>query len=149
MQEPQLWSLGWKDPLEKEMETHYSILAWEIPRTEEPCRLYSSWGCKRIGNNLATKQQIWSTGQKYQRISESELITKVIYLKSSYPPSITTTIPLRNVHHPRLEMCQLQRTWPHWNQSMPFASQPAAAKSLQSCLILCDPIPGILQAITL
>ena len=35
MQEAQVQSLGWKDPLEKEMETPSSILAWEIPWTEE------------------------------------------------------------------------------------------------------------------
>ena len=34
-------SLGWEDPLEKEIATHSSILAWEIPRTEEPGRLQS------------------------------------------------------------------------------------------------------------
>ena len=34
-------SLGWKDPLEKEMATHSSILAWKIPWTEEPGGLYS------------------------------------------------------------------------------------------------------------
>ena len=34
-----LWSLGWKDPLEKGMTTHSSILAWEIPWVEEPGRL--------------------------------------------------------------------------------------------------------------
>ena len=38
-QETQVRSLGWKDPLEKEMSTHSSILAWEIPRTKEPGRL--------------------------------------------------------------------------------------------------------------
>ena len=38
MQETQVQSLGWKDPLEKEMTTHSSILAWEIPWTEEPGR---------------------------------------------------------------------------------------------------------------
>ena len=32
-------SLSWEDPLEEEMATHSSILAWEIPWTEEPCRL--------------------------------------------------------------------------------------------------------------
>jgi len=38
MQEPQeIGSLGWEDPLEEEMATHCSILAWEIPWTEEPC----------------------------------------------------------------------------------------------------------------
>ena len=47
-------SLGWKDPLEKEMATHSSILAQEIPWTEEPG---SPCGCKRVGHNLATKQQ--------------------------------------------------------------------------------------------
>ena len=36
MWETQIWSLGWEDPLEKEMATHYSILAWRIPWTEEP-----------------------------------------------------------------------------------------------------------------
>ena len=36
MQEMRVQSLTWEDPLEKEMVTHSSILAWEIPRTEEP-----------------------------------------------------------------------------------------------------------------
>ena len=36
MQETQVWSLGQEDPLEKGMATHVSILAWEIPWTEEP-----------------------------------------------------------------------------------------------------------------
>ena len=35
------WILGWEDPLEKGMATHSSILAWEVPRTEEPGRLWS------------------------------------------------------------------------------------------------------------
>ena len=38
-QEMQVQSLGWEDLLEKEMVTHCSILAWRIPRTEEPGRL--------------------------------------------------------------------------------------------------------------
>ena len=41
MQETWVRSLGWEDPLEKEMATHSSILAWEIPWTEEPGRLQS------------------------------------------------------------------------------------------------------------
>ena len=40
-QEIQFGSLGWEDSLEKEMATHSSILAWEIPWTEEPGRLQS------------------------------------------------------------------------------------------------------------
>ena len=35
-QEKSVGSLAWEDPLEKEMATHSGILAWEIPRTEEP-----------------------------------------------------------------------------------------------------------------
>ena len=46
MQETQVWFLGREDPLEKEMATHSSIHAWRMPWTEEPGRLYSSWGCK-------------------------------------------------------------------------------------------------------
>ena len=41
MQETQVPSLGWEDPLEKEMATHSSILAWRIPWREEPGRLQS------------------------------------------------------------------------------------------------------------
>ena len=41
MQEAQVQSLGWKDPQEKEMAIHSSILAWKIPRMEEPGRLQS------------------------------------------------------------------------------------------------------------
>ena len=41
MLEMWVWSLGWEDPLEKEMAAHCSILAWRIPWTEEPGQLYS------------------------------------------------------------------------------------------------------------
>ena len=41
MQETRVWSLGEEDPLEKEMATHSLILAWTIPRTEEPGSLQS------------------------------------------------------------------------------------------------------------
>ena len=39
MWETWVWSLGWEDPLEKEMANHSSILVWKIPWTEEPLRL--------------------------------------------------------------------------------------------------------------
>ena len=41
MQETQVQSLGWEDPLEKEMATHSSSLAWRIPWTEVPVELQS------------------------------------------------------------------------------------------------------------
>ena len=51
--ETQVWSLGWEDPLEKSMVTHSSILAWRIPRTEEPGRL-QSMGVQRVRHNWTT-----------------------------------------------------------------------------------------------
>ena len=50
MQETWVLFLGWEDPLEKEMTTHSSILAWKIPRTEEPGEL-QSMGSQRVGHN--------------------------------------------------------------------------------------------------
>ena len=46
MQEPQVQSLDWKEPLEKEMATHSSILAWEIQSRQKSLVGYSLWGCK-------------------------------------------------------------------------------------------------------
>ena len=48
MQETQVRSLGWEDPLEKEMETHSSIVAWRIPWTDEPGGPQST-GSQRVG----------------------------------------------------------------------------------------------------
>ena len=51
MQEAQVQSLGWEDPLEKEMATHSSILAWEIPWTEEPGEQLLSMESQRVGHD--------------------------------------------------------------------------------------------------
>ena len=55
---PTMWetragSLGWEDPLEKEMATHSSTLAWKIPWMEEPGRLgrLQSMGSQRVGHD--------------------------------------------------------------------------------------------------
>ena len=53
MQETQVRSLGVEDPLEEEMATHSSTLAWEIPWTEEPGGL-QTMGSQRIGHNRVT-----------------------------------------------------------------------------------------------
>ena len=50
IQENQVQSLGWEDPLEKGMTTHSSSLAWKIPWAEEPGRL-RSMGSLRVGHN--------------------------------------------------------------------------------------------------
>ena len=50
MRETRVQSLGGEDPQEKEMATHSSSLAWEIPQIEEPGRL-QSMGSQRVGHN--------------------------------------------------------------------------------------------------
>ena len=50
MQETRVKSLGWEDPLEKEMATHSSLLAWKIPWTEKPGGL-QSMGSQRVGHD--------------------------------------------------------------------------------------------------
>ena len=57
MQETQVQSLGWEDPLEKEVATHSSILAWEIPWMEKPGWLQSMGSSKswtHLSNSLTT-----------------------------------------------------------------------------------------------
>ena len=58
MRETQVWSLGREDPLEKEMVTHSSILAWRIPWTEYPGRLQST-GSQRVGHDWATSLSLF------------------------------------------------------------------------------------------
>ena len=50
MQKTRVRSLGWEDPLEKEMATYSIILAWRIPWTEEPGEL-QSMGSRRVGHD--------------------------------------------------------------------------------------------------
>ena len=58
MQETWLRSLGWEDPLEKEIATHSSIIAWKIPWTEEPGRLQPT-GLQRVGHDCVTSLWSW------------------------------------------------------------------------------------------
>ena len=53
MRETRVRSLGWEDPLEKEMATHSNTIAWKIPWMEEPGRL-QSMRLQRVGHNWAT-----------------------------------------------------------------------------------------------
>ena len=53
MQETWVWSLGWEDPLEKEIATHSSTLVWKIPWTEEPGKL-QTMRSQRVGHDWAT-----------------------------------------------------------------------------------------------
>ena len=59
MRETRVQSLGREDPLEKEMVTHSSILAWRITWTEKPGRLQST-GSQRVGHNWATSLSLFT-----------------------------------------------------------------------------------------
>ena len=60
-QETRVQSLGRKDPLEKEMATYSSILAWRTPWTEEPGGLYGPWALKE---SAPTEQVVSHLGNK-------------------------------------------------------------------------------------
>ena len=59
-------SLGWEDPLEKEMATHSSILAWEIPWTDDPGRL-QSMGSERVRHNWVTWLSFFQNGISFAK----------------------------------------------------------------------------------
>ena len=65
VQETWVWSLGWEDPLEKGMTTHSSILAWEMPWTEEPEGLQST-GSQRVGHSCVTHFHLHLNGKSHQ-----------------------------------------------------------------------------------
>ena len=66
VQETQVRSRGWEAPVEKEAETHSSILAWKIPWTKEPGRLQST-GSQRVRHNWAIKQQKCHVGAQCEQ----------------------------------------------------------------------------------
>ena len=72
VQETRVWSLGWEDPLEKEMATHSSILAWKISWTKEPGGL-QSMGSQRVGHD-------WATNTYYSFLNVSTRKCKVTYV---------------------------------------------------------------------
>ena len=107
MQETQVWSQGWEDPLEKEMATHSIILAWRIPWTEGPGGLQST-GSQKVGHDWANntgckllyigwihnKILLHSIGNYIQRTminhkgKESDKITSVVCVYGSHSISI-------------------------------------------------------------
>ena len=89
-QEMGVQSLGGEDPLEKEMATHSSVLAWRIPWTEEPGRLQSR-GLQRVWHDLATKPHTyiyciklyWPLSISFTLQHDKLQILKVIHVKCS------------------------------------------------------------------
>ena len=65
-----VWSLGWEDPLEKEMATHSSTLAWKITWMEEPGGLYSPWVSKSQTwlSDFSLSLTVLSSGQGFHKM---------------------------------------------------------------------------------
>ena len=88
MRETQVWSLGWEDPLEKEMATHSSTLAWKIPWTEEPGRLQPK-GLQRVRHNWATS--LYTSLILYTIVFASYFSSPLLPLSRSVSPVVTTS----------------------------------------------------------
>ena len=79
MQETQVRSLGREDPLEKEMATHSSTLAWKIPWTEEPGRL-QSMESQRIKHDRVTSLSLLDL---YNRLSHIDIpLTLLLWIEN-------------------------------------------------------------------
>ena len=86
VRETRVQSLGWEDPpLEKEMATHSSTLAWKIPRTKEPGRL-QSMGLQRVGYD-------WATSHTLSNIHSEHSYIYFIYLYVSIPVQVFLANP--------------------------------------------------------
>ena len=77
MQDMQVWSLDWEEPLEKEMATHFSILAGKIPWTEEPGGC-SPWGHKESDTTeqLSTYAHLTRIHFSFKELSVCVYITR-------------------------------------------------------------------------
>ena len=98
MQETRIWSLGWEDPLEKEMAIHSSILAWKNPWTEEPDRLYSPRGHKELDTTewLHFQFSLSLSGTIESKIIMcSEMIVILLYKKDPATSCTFILLPLK------------------------------------------------------
>ena len=89
MLKTQVWSLGWEDPLEEEMATHSSVLAWKIPLTEEHGGLQST-GSQRVSHDWTSKQQLQQQCDHLFSLQPTDLL-------SSY--SRQPSIPILHLWH--------------------------------------------------
>ena len=91
-QETQVQSLGWEDPMENEMTTHSSILAWGIPWTEEPGGLQSI-GSKTVGHNLVKVPQSCLTLCDHMDYTAHEILQARILEWVAFPFSMGSSQP--------------------------------------------------------
>ena len=114
VRETRVQSLGREDPLEEEMATHSSTLAWKIPWTEEPGRLWSM-GSQRVGHDWATSVSFSAKWDhiflKWEHWRPTESQTLVTYHKEwtflcqswkPHFPSLSPELPLPLLERSRL-----------------------------------------------
>ena len=100
MQETWVWSLGWEDSLEKKMATHSSILAWEIPWTEEPGGLYwgqwSPTGSQWVTYHGVTMSRTWLCDHTHthNNKTKTKILRNPIPIVILWIPDSTLTLPL-------------------------------------------------------
>ena len=86
MRETGVRSLGWEDPLEKEMATHSSTLAWRIPWREEPGRLLAHGVAKsrtQLSNFTLLSLEVWETVEEVDTLTIPLL--KVTFILATVP----------------------------------------------------------------
>ena len=101
----QVRSLGWEDPLEEEMATHSSILAWEILRREKPSGLQSI-GSQRVGHNWSNWVWICVCVCACVCVYYSVQFTSVAQLCLILCDSMDCSMPGLLVHHQLPELIQ-------------------------------------------
>ena len=139
MWETWVWSMDWKDPLEKRMAIHSSFLAWRILWT----RLYNSmklWAmpCRATRDGwvmMDSSDKMWSTGEGNSKpLQYSCLENPMNSMKRQKDSTLKDEFP-------RLVGAQYA-TGDQWRNYSGKNEAAAAAKSLQLCPTLCDPIDG-------
>ena len=90
IEETRVLSLGGKDPLEKGMATHSSILAWRIPWTEEPGGLQSV-GSQRVRHNWISMHAYWCTG-----ISSVQSLSRVWLFVTPWTAACQASLSINN-----------------------------------------------------
>ena len=96
MEETWVWSLGWEDPLEEDMATHSSILAWRIPWTEEP----AGPTVHRVTNSRTQLKRL-STGEIYFVKSWDFIGKKLTKTEKACPQENLSTPDLRGEREPQ------------------------------------------------
>ena len=125
--ETRVRSLGREDPLEKEMATHSSILAWRIPWTEKPGRLQST-GLQRVGHDWATSLHFMGD---MQGISQNPSPRTVAGLETALSISLEVNCPCFYLH-----LCVLLLSSAAFPPFLLYCEHALPSPGLDTCLIL-------------